>query len=99
MAVFRLRKSGGGSTLRGGDALQGFTQILSGVLFLRPPTFIAGTISLQVQTLTGILFLRPPTFIVGLVSLQVQTPPTGLRDMGVEARTYAGDGSRSYSGD
>lgn len=71
---------------------------LDGVLFLRPPTFIAGTLSLEIQNLIGVLFLRPPNFIVGVISLQVQLPPTGLRDMGVPARTYVEDGSRTYSG-
>ena len=98
MAVFRLRKSGGGSALRGGDGLQTEIQILAGVLFTRPPTFIAGSLALEIQDLVGVLFLRPPTFIVGILSLQVQLPPTGLRDMGVGDRTYTVGGSRSYSG-
>ena len=98
MAQFLLQKAGGGSYLQDGDYLQDTAKVLDGVLFLRPPTFFAGSISLDVQILTGVLFLRPPTFLVGLISLQVQLPATGLRDMGIPARTYTADGSRTYSG-
>ncbi len=40
-------------------------QTVDGVLFARPPTFIAGTIA---GPLSGVLFSKPPTFIAGTVT-------------------------------
>ena len=45
----------------------GSGQTLSGVLFSRPPSFIAGVI-IPDQLLEGVLFSRPPAFISGVVS-------------------------------
>ncbi len=39
---------------------------LAGVLFSRPPSFIAGVITSD-RSLAGVLFNRPPTFITGVV--------------------------------
>ncbi len=41
------------------------TQTVTGVLFTRPPSFIAGQVNL---TLLGVLFNRPPSFITGVVT-------------------------------
>lgn len=42
-------------------------QTVTGVLFSKPPAFVAGTIT-PVFTINGVLFSRPPTFIAGVVS-------------------------------
>ena len=67
MAVFRVRKSGGGSALRGGDGLRTDTRILAGVLLSRSGTFPTGSLD-ATHTITGTLLSRSPTFPTGTVS-------------------------------
>ena len=70
MAVFRLRKTGGGSTVRGGDRLQSLDRVVTGVLLSRSPTFPIGAVN-ATNTLTGVLLARSPTFPTGTVSSEI----------------------------